>query len=123
MLRTRKPTALYAFAHFTVDLGCAYAMFAGYAGGATGYLLYNFFAFAMQMPLGILADALGRNRRFALLGTALVFAICCFPSFGLLGSVILGLGNGLFHVGGGLDVLNLSGRRAAPLGVFVSPGA
>ena len=35
----------------------------------------------------------------------------------------LGLGNGLFHIGGGLDVLNLSGRRAAPLGVFVSPGA
>ena len=50
MLRTWKPTALYAFAHFTVDLGCAYAMFASYAGGATGYLLYNFFAFAMQMP-------------------------------------------------------------------------
>ena len=86
-------------------------------------MLYNFFAFAMQMPLGLLADALGRNRRFALVGALLVGLVCCLPAFGAAGAVILGLGNGLFHIGGGLDVLNLSGRKAAPLGVFVSPGA
>lgn len=123
MCRTWQPTALYAFAHFSVDLGCAYAMFARYQGSPLGFLLYNFFAFAMQMPLGVLADWLGHNRRFALLGSFLVGAMCCFPAFGIPGCVILGLSNSLFHIGGGLDVLNLSGRRAAPLGVFVSPGA
>lgn len=116
-------TLCYAFAHFSVDLGCAYAMFSACGGGPAAFLFYNFCAFAMQMPLGLLADALGRNRVFALLGTLIVGIICCLPSFGWPGAVLLGLGNGLFHIGGGLDVLNLSGRRAAPLGVFVSPGA
>ena len=123
MFRTWKPTLLYALAHFAVDLGCAYAMFAGHNGSPIGFLLYNFCAFAMQMPMGLLADASNHNRSFALLGTAMVAAVCCFPAFGAMGCILLGLGNGLFHIGGGLDVLNLSEDRAAPLGVFVSPGA
>jgi len=52
-----------------------------------------------------------------------VALICCFPTFGIAGIAVLGLGNALFHIGGGLDVLNLSNSRAAPLGIFVSPGA
>lgn len=36
---------------------------------------------------------------------------------------LLGLGNGLFHIGGGLDILDRCSERAAPLGLFVSPGA
>lgn len=116
-------TAIYSMSHFAVDLGCAYAAFSGSTAGAFGFLLYNFFAFAMQMPLGLLADRFGKNRWFAVIGTLLVALICCFPSFGITGIVVLGLGNALFHIGGGLDVLNLSGSRAAPLGVFVSPGA
>lgn len=123
MTRTWTPTLFYAFAHFTVDLGCAFAMFSACHAGSIGFLLYNFCAFAMQMPLGLLADSLGRNRGFAIGGAGLVALICCLPSFGLAGTMILGLGNGLFHIGGGLDVLNRSGRNAAPLGVFVSPGA
>lgn len=123
MLHPWLPTGLYAFAHFTVDLGCAFAMFSACSRSASGFLLYNFFAFAMQMPLGLLADVLRRNRWFAVIGALLVAVMCCIPSFGLVGAAVLGLGNGLFHIGGGLDVLNLSGDRAAPLGVFVSPGA
>jgi len=116
-------TVIYALSHFAVDLGCAYAAFSGSTAGAFGFLLYNFFAFAMQMPLGLLADRLGKNRWFAVAGTLLVTFVCCFPVFGIIGITFLGLGNALFHIGGGLDVLNLSGSKAAPLGVFVSPGA
>lgn len=116
-------TAIYAISHFAVDLGCAYAVFSGSTAGYFGYLLYNFFAFAMQMPLGLLADRFRKNRWFAVAGTLLVALVCCFPAFGIAGILVLGLGNALFHIGGGLDVLNLSEDRAAPLGVFVSPGA
>ena len=123
MGRRWSPTLVYSFAHFAVDLGCAFAMFSACKHDSLCFLLYNFCAFAMQMPMGLLADALRHNRRFAVLGALLVGALCCLPSFGPLGAVVLGLGNGLFHIGGGLDVLNLSGDRAAPLGVFVSPGA
>lgn len=118
-----KPTLLYAAAHFAVDFGCAFAVFSACTGGGPGFLLYNFCAFALQMPLGLLADRVGRNGWFAALGCLLTAALCCVPSFGLTGAAILGVGNGLFHVGGGLDVLNGSSRRAGPLGVFVSPGA
>ena len=118
-----RPTLAYAFAHFAVDFGCAFAMFSACRNTPICYLLYNFCAFAMQMPMGLLADMLNRNRIFSLLGAALVGLVCCLPSFGWIGAIILGLGNGLFHIGGGLDVLNLSRNRAAPLGVFVSPGA
>lgn len=123
MIRLWRPTLLYAFAHFAVDLGCAFAVFSAYAGDGVGFLLYNFCAFALQMPMGLLADVLGQNRRFALLGTFLVAAVSCLPAFGWGGMILLGIGNGLFHVGGGVDVLNLSKSKAAPLGVFVSPGA
>ena len=116
-------TAIYAISHFAVDLGCAYAVFSGSTAGYFGYLLYNFFAFAMQMPLGLLADRFRKNRWLAAAGTLLVALLCCFPTFGMAGVIVLGLGNALFHIGGGLDVMNLSGDRAAPLGVFVSPGA
>lgn len=116
-------TAIYAFSHFAVDLGCAYAAFSGSTAAAFDFLIYNFFAFAMQMPLGLLADRLGHNRCFAIAGTLLVALMGCFPALGVGGMALLGLGNALFHIGGGLDVLNLSGNKAAPLGVFVSPGA
>ena len=118
-----RPTLLYAAAHFAVDFGCAYTALAHGNGSAFGFLIYNFCAFALQMPLGLLADRLNRNRILAAGGGFLVAAMCCVPSFGLWGMILLGIGNSLFHLGGGLDVLNLSGGQAAPLGVFVSPGA
>lgn len=116
-------TILYSIAHFAVDLGCAFAVFSSMESGAEGYLLYNFFAFAMQMPLGVLADRWGHGKRFAAIGCLLVAFVGCLPAFGLVGAMVLGLGNGLFHVGGGVDVMALSGKKASLLGVFVSPGA
>lgn len=123
MNRTWLSTLCYAFAHFAVDLGCAFAMFSACRGSPMAFLCYNFCAFAMQMPLGLLADVVGHGRRFALAGTAVVAGMCLIPAFGLVGAAVLGLGNGAFHIGGGVDVMGRSGDRAAPLGVFVSPGA
>ncbi|MGM9593957.1 MAG: hypothetical protein ACI3U8_06350 [Candidatus Onthomonas sp.] len=116
-------TAAYSAAHFAVDFGCAFAVCSACAEDPLCFLLYNFCAFALQMPLGLLADHRGRGLGYACLGGLLVAGMCCLPAFGWAGCLVLGLGNGLFHIGGGLDVLRLSGRRAAPLGVFVSPGA
>lgn len=123
MKQVWRSTAVYAAAHFAVDLGCAFAVFSACEAGGLGFLVYNFCAFALQMPMGLLADRLGRNGWTAALGCLLVALVCCLPSFGLGWAAVLGIGNGLFHVGGGLDVLNGSGDKAAPLGVFVSPGA
>ena len=116
----------YAMAHFLVDFACAFLVFRAVSSSPDRYLgilLYNFCAFAAQMPIGVLADRIGRNYLFAILGCALTAAGYGFASIPLAAVIIIGLGNGLFHIGGGVDVLNISGERAAALGVFVSPGA
>ena len=54
----RNRLALYSLAHFWVDSSCALLVFRTMAGRedlALCLLLYNFCAFALQMPLGLLA--------------------------------------------------------------------
>lgn len=116
-------TGSYALAHFAVDLACAFCVFSAGRAGPDVFLLYNFFAFAMQMPIGLLADRVNKNKLFALSGMALVGICLWLPRFSLPIACLLGLGNALFHIGGGLDVLNIANSKAAPLGIFVSPGA
>ena len=123
---TKKPLlALYSLAHFWVDLSCAFLVFrtlSSSADFALCLLLYNFCAFALQMPLGLLADRFDRNGVVAALGCTLVALAYVTPG-ALLTAVIVGLGNALFHLGGGIDTLNVSETKAAALGIFVSPGA
>ena len=123
---TRKPLlALYSIAHFWVDLSCAFLAFR-FLSGSPDFLLclllYNFCAFALQMPLGIWADGLNRNGLLAAAGCGLTAAAFLAPP-ALPAAVVAGVGNALFHLGGGIDVLNAGERKAAALGVFVSPGA
>lgn len=115
---------LYAAAHFWVDFACALLVLGRLEGGGdavTALLLYNCFAFAVQMPVGLLADALGAGDRFAALGCGLTALAWGLPGL-LPAAVCAGLGNACFHVGGGLYTLNGSGK-CGPLGLFVSPGA
>ena len=121
----RKLLALYSASHFWVDLSCAFLVFRTLAGTpdfALCLLLYNFCAFALQMPFGLLADRLDRNGAVAAAGCVLT-ALACLTPLPVLAAVTAGTGNALFHLGGGIDVLNRSRERAWALGVFVSPGA
>ena len=112
-------TALYSVLHFLVDGVCAWAMLGPLAGGMEGYLVYNFCAFALQLPFGAVLDRLGGRR------TPMIFAGvgCALTLLGAFtGPVLLGIGNALFHVGGGVDVIR-DGGRCERLGIFVAPGA
>ena len=123
---TRTPLlALYSLAHFWVDLSCALLAFRTLSASpdfALCLLLYNFCAFALQMPLGLLADRLDRNGAVAAAGCALVALAYAVP-LPLAAAVTAGVGNALFHLGGGIDTLNTGLDRSAALGIFVSPGA
>ena len=118
--------ATYSLAHFIVDFSCAFLMFRSIVDTPKGYLcvlLYNSCAFAMQMPLGILADNWNKNVLFAIIGCSLVgiaYGLWLYP---FTAACVLGVGNAMFHLGGGIDVLNVSKRKSDALGVFVSPGA
>ena len=117
----------YSVLHFAVDMVCAWLMFSRVRPESDvwglGMLLYNYFAFAMQLPFGIVADRLNRNSLVAGLGCVLVGLGCVFGNLPLTAAILAGVGNGLFHVGGGLDTLNRRKEKIAPAGIFVAPGA
>ena len=117
--------ALYSLSHLWVDLSCALLVFRTMADAPSFslcLLLYNFCAFALQMPLGLLAGQWNRNGLVAASGCLLTALAFLLPQ-PVPAAVIAGMGNALFHLGGGMDVLNSSEQYAAALGVFVSPGA
>lgn len=132
-------TVLYSVLHMLIDGVCAIAMLGWFNLGEQGYLnmlLYNFCAFALQMPLGAMLDLWNAGNRTAgsTDGKAGMDIPLCYAVVGtaltLIGAfthpVILGLGNALFHLGGGVDVIREDqrrGKRGKDLGVFVAPGA
>jgi len=118
--------SVYSVSHFIIDFSCAFLMFRSISRSPDWYLcilLYNFCAFAMQLPIGILADKLNRNFIFAAAGCLAVAAAYGISGLPIAAAVTAGLGNGMYHIGGGVDVLNISEKKSGALGVFVSPGA
>lgn len=116
----RRNAAVYACGHFLVDFTCALLMI-GSITKPTLFLIYNFCAFALQMPIGLIGDILGRCKYLALAGITLV--LCgCLPLSDAVRTVLLGLGNACYHVGGGRDAL-LADQKFTGLGIFVAPGA
>ena len=88
------------------------------------YLIYNFAAFAMQLPLGALLDRLRAPRFFASMGLILLAVACAlFEAIPIVGAIVAGLGNAIFHLGGGVVSMNLARGRASYIGIFVAPGA
>lgn len=121
-----KSIHIYSFSHFVIDFACAYIVFHTLSLDRMWWfsiLIYNFCAFALQMPIGLLADKLNRNVTITLLGFAFVIASYIPQLPFLLLAIFAGLGNALFHIGGGIEVMNASKGKASTLGIFVSPGA
>lgn len=126
MEMNRTKIIIYAVIHFLVDFSCAFLLFQKVHGLEQWYLcllLYNFCAFALQMPIGLLADGWDRNAVLAASGCILVSLAYGFGGVPIAAAIAAGIGNGLFHIGGGIDVMNISGEKSGALGVFVSPGA
>ncbi len=122
-------TILYSILHFIVDGICAFAMFARFVGNQGGYeffLIYNFCAFALQMPFGALLDVFAeksweRASSFCAIAGVLLTVIGAFTH-----PAVLGIGNALFHVGAGVDVIREDHAQnwlGQALGIFVAPGA
>ena len=120
--------------HFTVDLLCAYAVYTRFlpaAAAARVFFTYNLCAFALQLPLGAAIDLIDQycvkaaRRELAgflfAAGGAVLTLLGCFTSL-----FLLGLGNALFHVGGGVLTIgedDWEGLKGRGLGIFVAPGA
>ena len=117
---------LNSLAHLLVDGLCAATVFGpvAAAGDVSGLvLLYNTLAFSTQCLVGLAADRIGRHGPAAAAAMALVVLGFALPVPPWLRICLIGGGNSLFHVAGGVMVMERSGGKAGPLGVFVAPGA
>ena len=126
-----------AISHFLVDAACVAALFSfgtEALAASSAVVVYNTLAFSTQCLAGLFMDRFLKRERtrsdyLMLCGTLqaaamfVVAAAALYP-FGLMAKAILiGLGNSVFHVSGGSVTLDRSGGKAAPLGIFVAPGA
>lgn len=113
-------------AHFLVDALCVTTLLSAGAEGAAltaAVVVYNCLAFGTQCLAGLLLDRVRHETAWnsaAMVLTALGFAMP-LPFFARV--VMVGAGNSLFHVAGGVMTLRESRGRAWQLGVFVAPGA
>ena len=126
--RTVHTVGILSAAHMCVDFLCAFSLFRCFRDLPDVWLLYNYCAFALQLPLGIFLDLQIRRKGeqsgpgtvFTLMGMVLTVAGT------LLSPVIAGIGNALFHCGGGVLTIaedRYAGLKGRGLGVFVAPGA
>ncbi|MCX8190155.1 MAG: hypothetical protein N3F05_02925 [Candidatus Diapherotrites archaeon] len=123
--------SVYGFLHFAVDAACAGIIFSGFGsfGNNLPYfayliLLYNVLAFGLQLPFGWIADITKKPKEIALLGILLTAIAIFIPSSQTATAVFFaGIGNALFHIGGGVISLNLIPKKASAPGLFVAPGA
>jgi FSR family fosmidomycin resistance protein-like MFS transporter len=87
-------------------------------------ILYNILAFGLQVPFGLMIDKWHIPLFSAIAGCILAAVstiVLVFPS--TIAVCLAGIGNALFHVGGGSISLNLTPKRATAPGIFVAPGA
>ena len=123
----------YAVTHAAVDAACAVLLWTAYEDGRlsasaawSAFFAYNLLAFAVQPLVGLAADRLRLGRGAAAGGallTATAAAVALVPGAIWTAVVLAGLGNAVFHVGGGVVSLRAAPGRAGPVGVFVAPGA
>ncbi len=123
--------SLYTLLHLIVDFSTIYLICRVLLGPDIGMIqraeviiVYNLVAFAGQLPLGIIADAIGKNPMFVFIGCMLAFA--SYP-LALVSPwtacVLASVGNGAFHIGAGCEILKMSMPKASIAGIFVSSGA
>lgn len=122
-------SAVYSLLHLFVDGVCAYAMFGTFLERPQGYdyvLIYNFCAFALQMPFGAALDLLNPGRRKTLPFITACMGVLLTLAGALTHPALLGVGNALFHIGGGVGTICEDAEKdwqGRGLGVFVAPGA
>jgi FSR family fosmidomycin resistance protein-like MFS transporter len=122
--------SVYGSAHALVDAACAAAVSSLLQADQLGIrtffnlvVLYDTAAFALQSPFGMLIDRWRMPKQFAIIGCLLTAASMIFLHMPYLAIGLAGIGNALFHAGGGVVSLNLIPEKAVIPGLFVAPGA
>ena len=117
---------LFTILHPLVDALSASILWIG-ASGIVSFIAYNFCAFALQFPLGMVLDAWPHALKGAfavgmllLLGGG-VLCLCGFVSLPVICACCVG--NAFFHLSAGKLVLDYTEGRSGPVACFISTGA
>lgn len=122
---------IYSICHFIVDFVCVIFVIGKLVPLAStvenaimAAVVYNFFAFAFQVPLGYLLDKFKTYKYVAIIGFGLI-GVCYLINIKniMILAAIVGIGNALFHLEGGVNAYALSKGKAFLNGLFVAPGA
>ena len=123
--------SIYSLCHFIVDFVCAIFILGRlpYIANTNSdfiisVIIYNFFAFAFQVPLGYILDKFKVYKYVAIIGLCFI-GLCYLINLNnvFILATIVGIGNALFHLEGGVNIYSLSNRKAFLNGLFVAPGA
>jgi len=133
-----KTTFLCSVLHLLVDglcVCCLYLMASTLSAShlVGTFLTYNILAFLTQPLTGLWADRMERRHwmllssvlllTLAVLATSIVISLGQSAMGVMTVTVLLGMGNSLFHVWGGKQVAVTTGNDMRALGLFVSTGA
>jgi FSR family fosmidomycin resistance protein-like MFS transporter len=122
---------IYASSHAVVDATCAAMILSlsrihgiDFNLFSALVLFYNIVAFGFQVPFGLMTDRWHLPVFSAIVGCVLTALSTTVLFSSVMVAVFLaGIGNALFHVGGGTVSLNLTPERPVAPGIFVAPGA
>lgn len=130
-MKRHRRLAWASVSHLMIDFICAWMIENRIPGSEAWFvkmLTYNFLAFAGQLPAGIILDRLAsKHNRAAGMAASTGCLLCLIAlavgtdSYTL--TITAGIGNALFHVGSGAEILETYKGRAAESGIFVSTGA
>lgn len=119
--------SVISLGHFVIDAACIMMVVRLTGSGkplisAFLLLLYDLLAFATQPILGYISDKYKKYGKIAALGCILTALGMVFYNLPFLAVIISGIGNALFHVGGGVVSLKLDPGKAWAPGIFIAPG-
>ena len=128
--RIVKNLSVYGLTHCLIDATCialVFALLTKYSLSGEYFfmlvILYNILAFGTQPFFGFLSDKKQIPKTTALVGIFLtILSLVTFFISPLITVILLGFGNSLFHVGGGVISLNLTPKKATAPGIYVAPG-
>lgn len=129
-MKNIKTLSIYGIAHLLVDAICVGGMLTIFEIQTFPIekfifyiFLYNIIAFASQMIIGYFVDEIQTPKQIAILGIIVSILGVTILKIPILATIVLGIGNGLFHVGGGIISFYTTPKEASGPGIFVAPGA
>ena len=126
MFENRTMLLIFTILHPLVDALSASVLWIG-ASGIMSFIAYNFCAFALQFPLGLVLDAWPQALRLSFaVGVALLLGggtlcLCGLASLPVICACCVG--NALFHLSAGKLILDRTEGRCGPVACFISTGA